>query len=171
MRYTPLAAAVSLFAAVAASSSYGQADAPLDPRVAVLIADGQAALGEGDLAGATDRFEAALVLDPGHADTYLNLARVSQAEGLYGQAIHYFREAEERDPGNLAAISGEGSAMIAKGARAQAAKNLAKLQSLCGTDCAETAALAAAIERGPMPRVKSAEAKPAEPLIDPLERN
>jgi len=161
MRYTPIAAAISLFVAVSASSSYGQAPVTSDPRVIELLETGRTALASGDIDGATDRFEAALVLSPGAAQVYLELANVARAKGMQGQAIHYYREAQERDPGNLAAISGEGAALAEKGATAKAERNLAKLQSMCGSNCAEAGELASVIARGPLPQVKSAEAGPA----------
>ena len=169
MRYTPLAAAISLFVAVTASTTVGQAPQSADPRVMGLVDDGAAALAAGDLDAATDRFEAALALDPGSAAAYLQLAEVARAKGMQGQAIRYYREAQERDPGNLAAISGEGAALAEKGATANAERNLAKLQSMCGSTCAEASELAAVIARGPIRPVKSAEANPT--VADPSARN
>jgi len=169
MRYTPIAAAITLFVAVSASSSYGSAPAVTDPRVAELLETGRTALASGDLDGATDRFEAALVLSPGSAEVYLQLAQLARAKGLQGRAIHYYREAQESDPGNLAAISGEGAAMAEKGATAKAERNLAKLHSMCGNNCSEAGELANVIARGPLPQVKSAEASPT--ISDPAARN
>lgn len=168
MRYTPIAAAISLFVAVSASSSFGQAAVPVDPRVADLLSTGKAALASGEFESATDRFEAALVLAPGDVRVLVALAEAARGKGLQGRAIHYYREAQERDPGNLAAISGEGAAMAEKGATAKAERNLAKLRSMCGANCAEASALAAVIARGPLPQVKSAEASPPTP---PAARN
>ncbi|WP_156500380.1 tetratricopeptide repeat protein [Croceicoccus bisphenolivorans] len=169
MRYMPIAAAISLFVAVSASTSFGQAPVTNDPRVADLLNTGKTALASGDFDGATDRFEAALVLAPGDARVYIALANVAREKGLQGRAIHYFREAQEADPGNLAAISGEGAAMAEKGATAKAERNLAKLQSMCGSNCAEAGELASVIARGPLPQVKSAEASPT--MADPAARN
>jgi len=172
MRYTPIAAAISLFVAVSASSSFGQAQMSDDPRVIALIANGKTALAAGDLDGATDRFEAALVLDPGSTHAYLELAQVARAKGMQGQAIHYYREALERDPGNLAAISGEGEAMAEKGATAKAEQNLARLRSMCGTNCAEASELATVIARGPLSQMKSAKATPShDTLASAVDRN
>lgn len=158
MRFSPLAAAVSLFVAVSASSSFGQAPVTSNPHVAELIASGRTALAAGDIDGATDRLEAALALSPGNTEAYMQLAEVARAKKMQGQAIHYYREALERDPGNLAAISGEGAAMAEKGATAKAEQNLAKLHSMCGENCAEAGKLASVIARGPLPQVKSADA-------------
>ncbi len=161
MRYSPLAAAISLVVALTASTSFGQAPAPVDPRVAQLLDTGRSALAAGDVNAATDRFEAALALAPGSAPVLLALGSLAREKGLQGQAIHYFREVQEAEPGNLAAIAGEGSAMAEKGATAKAERQLAKLKSMCGTNCAEATKLSAAIARGRLPQVKSAEATPA----------
>ena len=156
MRFAPAAAALSLALAVTASVGYGAARDP-DPRAGVLIAEGRAALANGDTQGAIDAFEAALAVDPGHTAIFLDLAQVARSEELQGKAIRYYREALDRDPGNLAAIAGEGAALAEKGAIEKARANLAKLQSMCGAGCAETRELASAIAAGPHERVQTAE--------------
>lgn len=148
MRYAPFAVALSLFVAVTASVGNASDRAP-DPRAAALVAEGQAQLGRGDTQGAIDSFEAALVIDPGFTDVYLSLADAARAEGLQGKAIHYYRQVRLRDPQNLAAIAGEGEALVEKGALSAARENLATLSSLCGETCVQTVQLAAAIQAGP----------------------
>jgi tetratricopeptide (TPR) repeat protein len=157
MRYMPAAAALSLLAAVTASVSFGT-DRAADPRAAALVAEGRSELASGQVQAAIDSFEAALTVDPGHTPIYLELAEAARIEGLQGKAIHYYREALSRDPGNLAAISGEGEALLEKGAVEKARRNLARLESICGDQCAETRQLAAALARGPQPTVLTAEA-------------
>lgn len=152
MRFAPVAAALSLFLATTASvSSAGETEAA--PRAAMLIAQGQAALRAGETQLAIDAFEAALVVDPGYTPIFIELAEASRAEGLQGKAIAYYREALARDPGNFAAISGEGEALVEKGAIEKAARNLARLESLCGDTCPETIALKARIAAGPPARL------------------
>ena len=148
MRLAPAAAALSLFVAVSASVGHASPYDP-DPRAEALVAEGEALLAAGDTQGAIDAYEAALVVDPGFTQVYIELAEAARADGLQGKAIHYYREAQERDPKNFAAISGEGEALVEKGAMSAAAENLAELQSLCGDSCAETMQLAAAIQAGP----------------------
>lgn len=148
MRYAPAALALSLLAAVTASVSYG-ADRQPDPRAAALIAEGRAQLAQGQVQPAIDSFEAALAVDPAYTPIYLDLAEAARQEGLQGKAIHYYRETLERDPDNLAAISGEGQALLEKGAVEKARRNLAQLETKCGGECAETRQLAAALARGP----------------------
>lgn len=157
MRYTPAAVALSLLVAVTASVGYG-ADRQPDPRAAALIAEGRSELGQGQVQAAIDSFEAALAVDPAYTPIYLELADAARQEGLQGKAIHYYREALEREPKNLAAIAGEGAALVEKGAVEKARRNLAQLQSICGDGCAEAQQLAAAIQRGPQAPVLTAEA-------------
>lgn len=164
MRYYPVALALSLVVSVTASVSYGASPTP-DPRAAALIAEGRHALDAGQPQTAIDAFEAALAVDPGYTPIYLNLALASRREGLQGKAIHYYRQALEQDPANFAALSGEGEAMVEKGAIEKARRNLTKLQSLCGDKCAETKSLATSIEAGPKPRVLTAEAVTPEAVV------
>ncbi|MGE5952554.1 MAG: tetratricopeptide repeat protein [Qipengyuania vulgaris] len=157
MRFAPAAAALSLALAMTASVSVGQSREP-DPRAAMLIAQGEAALEAGDTQGAIDSYEAALAVDPGYTPIFLHLAEAARENDLQGKAIRYYREALMRDPDNLAAIAGEGAAMAEKGALEKARLNLAKVQSLCGESCPETRELASAIAAGPRQPVMTAEA-------------
>lgn len=157
MRFAPAAAALSLALAITASvGTAGEREA--SPRAAVLISEGRAALTAGQPQRAIDAFEAALAVDPAHTPIFLELAEAARREGLQGKAIRYYREALVRDPGNLAAISGEGAALVEKGAVEKARRNLSRLQTLCGSDCPETQTLATAIARGPQPQILRAEA-------------
>lgn len=164
MRFAPAAAALSLCFAISASVlNAGAGDDP-DPRAAVLIAQGKAALESGETQAAVDAFEAALAVDPGYTPIFIDLAEAARQSGLQGKAIRYYREALERDPGNFAAISGEGAALVEKGAVEKAKRNLARLQSLCGDACPETVALQSTIARGPQQRLavdSSAEVGPS----------
>ena len=158
MRFAPAAAALSLCLAMTASISLAGDDAAPDPRAAALIAQGQALLAGGEPQAATDAFEAALAVDPGYTPIFVNLADAARQQGLQGKAIRYYREALDRDPRNLAAIAGEGQALVEKGALEKAKGSLAKLESLCGASCPETQTLSATIAAGPPARVQTAEA-------------
>lgn len=153
MRFAPVAAALSLCLAMTASISQAGDIRAADPHAAALIAQGRAALAAGETQAAIDAFEAALAVDPGHTPIFIDLAEAARQSGLQGKAIRYYREALERDPGNFAAISGEGAALVEKGALEKAKRNLAKLQSLCGDNCPETVALQSTIARGPSARL------------------
>ncbi|ANU07825.1 tetratricopeptide repeat protein [Paraurantiacibacter namhicola] len=149
MRYYPAGIALSL--ALAATASMGVA-APrqADPRAVTLVAEGRAQLEAGQTQSAIDSFEAALAVDPGYVRVFIELGDAARQSGMQGKAIHYYREAQERDPGNLAAIAGEGAALAEKGATAKANEKLAMLESLCGKNCIETRYVATAIARGPV---------------------
>jgi len=157
MRFAPIAAVLSLFLAVQASVGVAGELTP-SPRAAQLIAEGRAALNGGQPQRAIDSFEAALAVDPAYTPIYLELAEAARREDMQGKAIRYYREALRRDPDNYAAISGEGAALVEKGAVAKARVNLSRLKALCGENCPETQQLATAIARGPQPRVLTAEA-------------
>ncbi len=157
MRFAPAAVALSLLVAVTSSVSFS-AEPKLSPRAAMLLAEGKAALAQGESQKAIDAFEAALAVEPASSAVLIELGEASRREGLQGKAIGYYREALERDPGNLAAISGEGLAMVEKGAVEKARRNLVQLKSMCGADCAATKTLALAIMQAPQPRVLTAEA-------------
>lgn len=148
MRFAPVAAALSLFLATTASVTSAGGQQP-EPRAVMLIAQGQASLEAGEIQAAIDAFEAALVVDPAYTPIFINLAQAARRDGLQGKAISYYREALARDPGNFAAISGEGEALVEKGALEKAQRNLARLESLCGSSCPETIALQASITAGP----------------------
>lgn len=158
MRYAPPAAALSLALALSASVGFaGSRDA--SPRAALLIAQGDAALQAGDTDGAVDAFEAALAVDPAYTPTLLHLAAAARASGLQGKAIRYYREVQEREPKNLDALAGEGAALAEKGALAKAREKLALVEKACGKRaCAPAETLTAAIARGPIVRVQTAEA-------------
>ncbi|MFO6447490.1 tetratricopeptide repeat protein [Erythrobacter sp. NE805] len=162
MRFAAPAAALSLCLAMTASITIARDKAAPDPRAAALIAEGQAALNAGESEAAIDAFEAALAVDPAYTPIFIDLAEAVRAQGLQGKAIGYYREALARDPGNFAAISGEGAALVEKGALEKARANLAQLQSLCGEDCPETRALQGTIARGvPQARLAVEAAKDA----------
>ena len=152
MRFAPVAAALSLFLATTASVTTAGERNP-EPLAATLIAQGHAALEAGDTQAAIDSYEAALAVDPAHTPILIYLAEAARSDSLQGKAIVYYREALERDPGNFTAIAGEGAAMVERGAIEQAERNLARLESLCGTDCPETVALQASIAAGPPERL------------------
>ena len=164
MRYFPAALALSLALAVTGSMGQARMLDPVDPRAADLLSSGRSALARGDVDAATDAFESALAVDPGYVGTLDALGDAARKAGLQGKAIHYYRVALERDPGDLTAIAGEGSAMAEKGALGKARANLARLEGLCGKACAETRVLSDAIAKGPSPKVVSADAVKPQPV-------
>lgn len=162
MRYTPAAAALSLLIAVTASTGHSTPPQPIDPRASALMSQARGELGAGRVDQAIDYYEAALAVQPGSVAVLLGLADATRRQGMQGKALHYYREALNADPQNLMAISGEGAALAEKGAVDKAKRNLTRLEGLCGSDCPATRELAAAIAKGPAPKMVTAEAvKPA----------
>lgn len=158
MRHAPAAAALSLALALSASMTVASPREP-EPRAAALIAQGEAALKAGDTQAAVDSFEAALTVDPGYTPTLLRLADAARASDLQGKAIRYYREALAREPRNVDALAGEGAALAEKGALAKARERLALVEQACGSStCAPAQVLSAAIARGPIVRIQTAEA-------------
>jgi tetratricopeptide (TPR) repeat protein len=164
MRYAPAALALSLLVAVTSSVGLAGERAP-DPRSAALVEQGRSQLAAGQVQPAIDSFEAALAIDPGHTQVYIELAEAARRQDLQGKAIHYYRAALERDPNNFVALSGEGEALVEKGAVEKARRKLAQLESLCGAGCSESRQLAAAIAQGPQPATLTAEAVMPEPVV------
>ncbi|VWX55088.1 tetratricopeptide repeat protein [Novosphingobium sp. 9U] len=165
MRYTPVALALSLAVAISSSVLHSAPTDALNSRAAALLAQGRGELTAGRTEAAVGAFEAALTVQPGNAQILIELAAATRRMGLQGKAIHYYRQALDTDPRNLAAIAGEGAALAEKGATEKANRNLARLKTLCGGDCAETRQLAAVIARGPAPRVVSAAAITPKPVV------
>lgn len=165
MRYTPVAVALSLLVAVTASVSYSAPNQTIDPRAAALMAQGRAELAAGRANAAVDAFEAALTVSPGNIPILLGLAEASRRQGMQGKALRYYREALQTEPGNVMALAGEGAAFVEKGAVEKARRNLTRLQGICGQTCDATRQLAAAIAKGPVARIVTAEAAKPAPVV------
>ncbi|KAB7648722.1 tetratricopeptide repeat protein [Polymorphobacter fuscus] len=114
--------------------------------VSVRMADaGRAALARGDASGAIDNFEAALASDPKNVSAFTGIAQSYEKLGLPGKAVKYYREALALNPSDLAALEGQGKALIERGATARAQVNLARIKALCKVDCSAAARLQAAL--------------------------
>ena len=165
MRFAPAGLSLSLALALTSSVAWTAAPVPLEPRAAALVGEGRSALAAGNPDAAIDAFEAALAVQPGAPQITLELAEATRRQGLQGKALHYYREAIERDPRNFPAIAGEGLALIDKGAVEKARRNLVRLQTACGGNCPETRQLATALAARSAERVVSAEAIKPEPVV------
>jgi tetratricopeptide (TPR) repeat protein len=165
MRFTPAALALSTALALAASAGMSATPSTLDPRAAALVAQGRAELAAGNVNDAVDAFEAALTVTPSSVPILLQLGEAARRQGMQGKALHYYRQALVNEPRNLAAISGEGAALVEKGALEKARRNLTRLEGLCGQSCSATQELAAAIAKGPAPRMVSADAIKPAPVV------
>ena len=136
--------------ALAATSATGQRpDDQISPRSVELLRQGNAHLAAGKFIEADEAFETALAVDPRNRAAYNALARVAQRERLFGQTIRYTKKALLLEPNDRDAIAIQGEAMVELGATARAKENLAKLQKLCPSGCAQLAELSATISRGP----------------------
>lgn len=155
MRYLSLGVAAGLALLTVSTALHGQrADDQVAPRSLELLAKAKQAQGAGRLDEADELLETALAVDPRNRAAFVVLGDVSQARGLSGKAIRYYREALTLEPNDIAALKGQGTALVAKGAIERARQNLAKIRKLCARACPEGEALAAAIARAPAgPRV------------------
>lgn len=161
MRLSPIAVALSLTLAATASMADGQKpDDQINPRSMALLHQGEVQQRAGDLSGATDTIETALAVDPRNRAAFIALAHVAQAQKLPGKAIRLYFEALQLEPNDLAALRGQGEAMVEKGAVERAKLNLAKIKALCKTDCPAAGQLALVIAKGPPPAVMTAQVTP-----------
>lgn len=150
MRYTSVAAAIGLTLLTISTSLSGQRpDDQIDARSVALLEKGKAARAAGNLEGANDLIETALAVDPRNRPAFLTLAEIARTQNLPGKAIRLYREALLLEPNDLAALRGQGEAMVQKGAVERAKENLAKIQKLCAKSCGEGTQLAAVIAKGP----------------------
>ena len=149
MRLTPPAIAIAVLFAMVSSVSHSQRpDSLIDARSLALTREGQAEAVAGRYDIATDALESALAIDPKNRPAFLALANVAKKQGLPGKAIRLYREALLIEPNDVAALAGQGEALVTKGAVTKAKENLAKVKTLCLATCPEQVSLAAAIERG-----------------------
>lgn len=164
MRITPPALGIALLLATVSSVSHSQKpDAAIDARSMALVAQAKGDMAVGRLEAANDALETALAVDPRNRGAYALMAEVAQKQALPGKAIRFYRESLLIEPNDIAALAGQGEAMVAKGAVTKAKENLARIKTLCVGACPDGARLAAAIEKGPPPVVQSAQAAPVIP--------
>lgn len=168
MRFTAVAVAAALTAVSVGTALQAQRpDDQIDARSMQLLQQGKAKKAAGDLDGATDTLETALAVDPRNRAAFLVLAEIAEQRDLPGKAIRLYREALLLEPNDVAALKGQGEALVARGAVDRARQNLTKIQTICKKDCAEATTLAAAIAKGPPITTASqsvaTEATPARP--------
>ncbi len=158
MRFLPAAAACSMGLLAVSSGSFGQKpDDQINPTSLSFEKRGEAALAAGNYAAANDALETALAADPRNRAAFVMLGRVAQAQALPGKAIAYYKDALLLEPNDVGALSGEGEALVQRGAVDRAKENLARIKTLCKGDCPASTTLAAAIAKGPPPLVQTAQ--------------
>lgn len=163
MRVSSVAIAAALTLVCVSTSLQGQRpDDQIDPRSMQLLAQGRAARAAGNLDGATDLLETAVAVDPRNRGGFITLGEVAEARGLPGKAIRLYREALSLEPNDTAALRGQGEALVMKGAVHLAQANLAKIRTLCKSQCGDATQLAAVIAKGP-PITTAQVDKPASP--------
>lgn len=168
MRFTPAAVAMSMLLATVSSTSIGQpVRYVVDPASQALVDEGSSVQQAGKLDDAISLYEAALAVDPGNRGAYIALAQVASAQGLPGKAIRYYREALRLDPNDIAALAGQGEAMVQRGAVEKARRNLVRIEAICTTGCTEAGRLIAAIDLAAAKPVLSAEAVASTPTVTP----
>ncbi|WP_439813735.1 tetratricopeptide repeat protein [Zavarzinia sp. CC-PAN008] len=98
---------------------------------------GLAAVQAQDWQGALGHFTQARAADPANADVENYLGFVNRKLGQYDAAFTHYYRALELKPEHLGANEYLGETFIAVGDLAKAEMQLARLQALCGTACAE----------------------------------
>jgi Tfp pilus assembly protein PilF len=150
MRYTSVAIAAALAMVSISTSLHGQRpDDQIDPKSLALLQQGKAARAAGNVEGAIDLLETSVAVDPRNREAFIVLAEVSEGRGLPGKAIRLYREALLLEPNDVDALTGQGRALVAKGAVARAKENLARVKTLCKATCPQATILAATIAKGP----------------------
>ena len=152
MRFSSVAAAAALtLVAVSGTLSAQRPDDQIDARSIALLDQGKAARAAGNLDQATGLMESALAVDPRNRAAFIALAGIAESQKLPGKAIRLYREALLLEPNDVAALAGQGEAMVQRGALNKAKENLARIDKLCAKGCAESQQLSAAIAKGPPP--------------------
>ena len=158
MRLTPIALTLAIALATLASAGQGQKpDDQIDVRSVALAQQGQALAQQARYQEATDLLESALVVDPRNRQAYIGLAKAAQGLKLPGKAIKFYFEALKLEPNDVAALAGQGEALVQRGAVERAKKNLERIKTLCANPCPPANQLAAVIAKGPPPEVMTAQ--------------
>lgn len=168
MRFGAIAVGLSLMLAAVSSSSLGQRpDDQIDPRSLALVAKALEARKAGKLDLATDLLESALAVDPRNRAGYVELAEVARAQSLPGKALGLYNEALALDPNDVTVLSGQGAALVERGAVDRARQSLDRIRRICKSDCPAARSLAAVIAKGPPASAVTAQAGNAAPKPKP----
>jgi tetratricopeptide (TPR) repeat protein len=158
MRLTPIALAAAIALATMASAGQGQKpDDQIDSRSVALAGEAQSLATQARYQDATDLYESALAVDPRNRQAYIGLARAALGLKLPGKAIKFYFEALQLEPNDVAALEGQGEALVQRGAVERAKQNLEKIKTLCAAPCPQATQLAAIIAKGPPPEVITAQ--------------
>jgi Tfp pilus assembly protein PilF len=167
MRLTPITLCAAIVLGTMASAGQGQKpDDQIDARSAALTREGETLTASARYQDAIDTLESALAVDPRNRAAFVGLARVAQAQKLPGKALKFYAEALKLEPNDVAALAGQGEALVQRGAVERAKANLVKVRNLCGGACPQATTLAAAIAKGPPVEVQTAQVTPPAPAND-----
>lgn len=166
MRVSMLAISAGLILASLPTTTGAQrADADIFPQSVALLEKGGTAQKAGDLNAAVDLYEAALTADPRNRSAIIALAQVARAQALPGKAISLYREALLLEPNDLVAVTGQGEALVDKGAIELAREKLTDAQRICASKCPQVAALERSIKASDDRKMVAAEAITPKPVI------
>ncbi|GLS99026.1 hypothetical protein GCM10007897_04040 [Sphingobium jiangsuense] len=157
MRFTP--ATIALAAVLTMVSSVGisqRPDSQINPLSVQWVEKGNAARAAGNLQAANDAYETALAVDPRNRGAFIALGDVARQQQLQGKAVRYYKGALALDPADMTALSGTVTALVERGALANARETLSRMKTLCRTDCGEVAKLGTLIENKAIAQAQTA---------------
>ena len=158
MRLAPIALSLAIVLGTMASAGHGQKpDDQIDPRSVALTQQAQALNTQARYQEAVDLLETALVIDPRNRQAYMGLAKAAQGQKLPGKAVKFYFDALKLEPNDVAALAGQGEALVQRGAVERAKRNLERIRTLCADPCPQATTLAQVIAKGPPPEVLTAQ--------------
>ncbi len=122
--------------------------------VPALLAEGRTAIAAKKWTDAIVVLKKAEALDPKNADVQNLLGYSSRNNGDYNSALSHYAAALKINPKHVGALEYQGVAYVLLGQTAKAKANLATLQKICGTTCAEYKDLSAALKAAPKSKKK-----------------
>lgn len=141
--------ALVLLSGIFALADESRAAAPGDrfrEAARALLAEGREEIAAGDHQAALKLLEAALVADPGNAETMIAIGEAHEAMERRKIALGYYRRALVIEPTSRPALLAESLALIADNTPEKAEENLERLRRLCaGGPCEEADRIARAL--------------------------
>ena len=113
----------------------------------ILVGEGDAALEDGELPTALNKYEQAIVANPGNVAAYIGLGTVYLRIEALVTSLKYYDQALWLEPTNLNALELQAYAYLSEDSVDLARENLEKMQTICfDRDCSEEGRLAQAID-------------------------
>ncbi len=149
MRYLPFLGVFSLAVALCASPlNAATSTTAREDDQAKLLAAATSAQGKGDLVGAAQLLQSAIITLPSIPGPYNRLAQLYADTGEQALARKYFAIALDIDPTNAVALKGVALLNLASGNRDGALAARDVLRQACGSACPETAQVEKALSGG-----------------------